>query len=195
MTFHGKNRSEKHIFENIHESPWVMRIPLIILSLGSIFAGMFLAKYYIGYYEIQFWNNSIVLKNASHYYLPFIQTLISKISVAFGILLASAIYFYNKKPNIKYLKTFNPLYLISYNKWYVDEIYNFLIVKPYFYLANIFWKKGDENLIDAYGPNGITRLISLSARYLSRIQSGYLFHYAFVMLGGLVIFLTWFIYF
>ena len=77
----------------------------------------------------------------------------------------------------------------------VDEIYNFIIVKNYFSLAFLFWKKGDQNFIDRYGPNGISKLISLSSSFFSRLQSGYLYHYAFVMLGGLVILLTWFIYY
>ena len=88
-----------------------------------------------------------------------------------------------------------PIYSISLNKWYVDELYNNVLVKPFFYLASFFWKKGDINLIDSYGPNGVSRLINLFSRGFSIFQSGYLYHYAFVMLGGLVIILTWFIYY
>ena len=127
--------------------------------------------------------------------MPFVQTLLIKFSVAIGVLIASYFYFYNKNIALKFSKYFNTLYLISLNKWYIDEIYNFIIVKNYFSLADLFWKRGDQNFIDRYGPNGISKLISLSSSFLSRLQSGYLYHYAFVMLGGLVILLTWFIYY
>tara|TARA_B100001540_G_C15319435_1_gene422920 strand:- start:32 stop:550 length:519 start_codon:yes stop_codon:yes gene_type:complete len=172
-----------------------MKLPLIFLSLGTIFSGMLFSDFFIGNYKKEFWNEAIVLMNAYHHHLPLIQTLIIKSSVAFGILLASVMYFYNKGLPYKISNTFKFIYLISLNKWYFDEIYNYLFVKPYFYIAKLFWKRGDENLIDGYGPNGISKIISLGSYYLSRFQSGYLFHYAFAMLGGLVIILTWFIYY
>ena len=178
-----------------HESPLVMKLPLILLSLGTIFSGMLFSDFYIGNYKKEFWNEAIVLMNAYNHYLPFTQTLIIKSSVAFGILLASVMYFYKKDLPYKISSTFKVIYLISLNKWYFDEIYNYFLVKPYFYIAKLFWKRGDENLIDGYGPNGISKIISLGSYYLSRFQSGYLFHYAFAMLGGLVIILTWFIYY
>jgi NADH-quinone oxidoreductase subunit L len=77
-----------------------------------------------------------------------------------------------------------PLYSISLNKWYVDELYNSIFIKPYFLLANLFWKKGDEKIIDGYGPNGISKIVALTSNYLSRLQSGYLYHYAFAMTIG-----------
>ena len=195
LTFHGSNRSDEKTYMLAHESPLVMKLPLIFLSLGTIFSGMLFSDFYIGNYKKEFWNDAIVLMNAYHHHLPFTQTLIIKSSVAFGILLASVMYFYNKGLPYKISSTFKVIYLISLNKWYFDEIYNYLFVKPYFYLAKLFWKRGDENLIDGYGPNGISKIISLGSYYLSRFQSGYLFHYAFAMLGGLVIILTWFIYY
>ncbi len=195
LTFHGSNRSDEKTYMLAHESPLVMKLPLIFLSLGTIFSGMLFSDFYIGNYKKEFWNDAIVLMNAYHHHLPFTQTLIIKSSVAFGILLASVMYFYNKGLPYKISSTFKVIYLISLNKWYFDEIYNYLFVKPYFYIAKLFWKRGDENLIDGYGPNGISKIISLGSYYLSRFQSGYLFHYAFAMLGGLVIILTWFIYY
>ena len=77
----------------------------------------------------------------------------------------------------------------------MDELYHKVFVLTFFKLANFFWKKGDEKIIDGYGPNGISKVVSISSGYLSRFQSGYLYHYAFAMLGGLVIILTWFIYY
>ena len=195
MTFYGTSRSEKEVYKNAHESPWSMRIPLILLAFGSIFAGIFFAEYYIGDLKYEFWNNSIILFHEKSHYLPFIQTLLIKSSVAIGILIASYFYFYNENIVINLSKKLNIFYLISLNKWYIDELYDFIFVKPYFYLSNIFWRKGDEQTIDFYGPNGFSNLIKLSSVYLSRFQSGYVYHYAFAMFGGLVILLTWFVYY
>ncbi len=194
LTFHGENRSEKKIYDQAHESPYVMTVPLLILAIGSIFSGLFFAEYFIGYYKKEFWNGAIILSHSSHKYLPFTQSLISKFAVAFGILLCVLIYSNNQRAKIVSYNL-DPLYSISKNKWYVDELYQKIFVVSFFKIANFFWKKGDENTIDGLGPNGISWLISKSSIYISLFQSGYLFHYAFAMLGGLVIFLTWFIYY
>ncbi len=195
LTFHGENRSEISIYEHANESSWVMKFPLLILAFGSVFVGIFFSEFFIGKLKYSFWNESIILLDQGKHYLPFVHALLIKFSVAVGVLIAAYFYFYNKNIALKFSKYFNTLYLISLNKWYIDEIYNFIIVKNYFSLADLFWKRGDQNFIDRYGPNGISKLISLSSSFFSRLQSGYLYHYAFVMLGGLVILLTWFIYY
>ena len=195
LTFHGQNRSEIKTFQHAHEPPYVMTIPLFILAIGSVFSGIFLSEYFIGYYKKEFWDGALVLTDASHKYLPLAQSLISKFAVAFGIFLCVIIYTYNKDTAKKLSYNLDPLYSISKNKWYVDELYNIIFVRSFFRIANLFWKKGDEKTIDGLGPNGISWLISKSSLYISMFQSGYLFHYAFAMLGGLVIILTWFIYY
>ncbi len=195
LTFHGQNRSQKKIFDHAHESPFTMTIPLLILAIGSIFSGIFFADYFIGYYKKEFWDGALVLSHSSHKYLPFTQSLISKLAVALGILICVIVYTNNKQraKNLSY--NLDPLYSISKNKWYVDELYHRVFIKPFFKIANFLWKNGDEKTIDGLGPNGISWIISKSSIYVSIFQSGYLFHYAFAMLGGLVIFLTWFIYY
>ena len=195
MTFHGENRSDSKTFEQAHESTLVMTLPLFLLAFGSIFVGMFFANFYIGKLQYTFWGEAIALHEGKHHYLPFIQTFIVKSSVAIGVMLAAIIYFYKSYLSKNLAHNLYPLYSISLNKWYVDELYNSIFIKPYFLLANLFWKKGDEKIIDGYGPNGITKIVLVSSNYLSRFQSGYLYHYAFAMLGGLVIILTWFIYY
>ena len=195
MTFHGETRSDKKTFDHAHESPFVMTLPLALLAFGSIFVGMFFADYYIGKIQHVFWGDSLILHEGKHHYLPFIQTLIVKSSVAIGVMLAALIYFYKTNLPKNLAHNLDPLYSISLNKWYVDELYNSIFIKPYFLLANLFWKRGDEKIIDEYGPNGISKIVVLTSSYFSRFQSGYLYHYAFAMLGGLVIILTWFIYY
>ena len=123
--------------------------------------------------------------------MPFIQTLLIKLSIALGLIIATILYFYRSDLSKNLSENFKILYLISYNKWYVDELYSFLFVKPFFYLASFFWKRGDIGIIDAYGPNGASKTVKKLSKFLSIFQSGYLYHYAFVMLGGLVIILTW----
>ena len=195
LTFHGENRSNNKTYDHAHESPLVMTVPLFILAIGSIFSGIFFADYFIGYYKKEFWDNAILLTESSHKYLPLAQSLISKSAVAIGILVCVLIYSnnLNRAKNLSY--NLDPLYSLSKNKWYVDELYHKVFVLTFFKLANFFWKKGDEKTIDGLGPNGVSWIISKSSSYVSLFQSGYLFHYAFAMLGGLVIILTWFLYY
>ncbi len=195
LTFHGENRSNNKTYDHAHESPFVMTVPLFILAIGSIFSGIFFADYFIGYYKKEFWDSAILLTESSHKYLPLTQSLISKSAVAIGILVCVLIYSnnLNRAKNLSY--NLDPLYSLSKNKWYVDELYHKVFVLTFFKLANFFWKKGDEKTIDGLGPNGVSWIISKSSSYVSLFQSGYLFHYAFAMLGGLVIILTWFLYY
>ncbi len=195
LTFHGENRSNNKTYNHAHESPLVMTVPLFILAIGSIFSGIFFADYFIGYYKKEFWDNAILLTESSHKYLPLTQSLISKSAVAIGILVCVLIYSnnLNRAKNLSY--NLDPLYSLSKNKWYVDELYHKIFVLTFFTLANFFWKRGDEKTIDGLGPNGVSWIISKSSSYVSLFQSGYLFHYAFAMLGGLVIILTWFLYY
>ena len=195
MTFHGNHHATEETFNQIHESPKVMTISLAILALGTIFSGSILADFFIGSKQEVFWNHALVLINTTHHNIPFVQTLTIKSTVAAGILLAAMLYFYKKDLKKSLSRNFQPLYSISYHKWYVDELYNNIFIQPFFYIASIFWKKGDIYIIDEYGPNGISKLINYFSRRLSLFQSGFLYHYAFVMLGGLVIILTWFVYY
>ena len=195
MTFHGKPRATEETFNQVHESPKVMTISLAILAIGTIFSGSILADFFIGPKQEVFWNHAVVLIHTTQHNIPFVQTLTIKSTVAVGILLAAMLFFYKKGLTKSLSRNFQLLYSISYNKWYVDELYNSIFVQPFFYIASIFWKKGDIYIIDEYGPNGISKLINYFSKRLSLFQSGYLYHYAFVMLGGLVIILTWFVYY
>ena len=148
LTFHGENRSNNKTYDHAHESPLVMTAPLFILAIGSIFSGIFFADYFIGYYKKEFWDNAILLTESSHKYLPLTQSLISKSAVAIGILVCVLIYSnnLNRAKNLSY--NLDPLYSLSKNKWYVDELYHKVFVLTFFKLANFFWKKGDEKTID-----------------------------------------------
>ena len=172
-----------------------MLIPLIFLAIGSVFAGIFFNDLFLGQFSYNFWNNSIIIEQFHKDYIPFSQSLIIKLSSIIGISLALIFYYYKTDFQEIFYKKFKLLYLISFNKWYFDEIYNFLFVKPSFIVANIFWINGDEKTIDFYGPNGISKIISKISIIFGRFQTGYLYHYAFVMIIGLSGFLTWYLYF
>ena len=193
MTFHKRTNLLDEVYNQVKESSYSMTIPLFLLAIGSILSGVFLAEYFIGTKENEFWFSSITINYTNHH-LPFIQNVIIKSSVAIGIIFAAIFYFYSKNIADFFANFFKPIYNLFFNKWYIDEIYNTIFTKPYFFLSSFFWKKGDINFIDAYGPNGISKLIKILSRNLSSFQSGYLYHYAFVMLASLVIFLTWYIF-
>tara|TARA_B100000700_G_scaffold178204_1_gene196855 strand:- start:2390 stop:4309 length:1920 start_codon:yes stop_codon:yes gene_type:complete len=195
LTFHGNNRSDTIDYKDAHESPLIMLIPLIFLAIGSVFAGIFFNDLFLGEFSYNFWNNSIIIEQFHKDYIPFSQSLIIKLSSIIGISLALIFYYYKTDFQEIFYKKFKLLYLISFNKWYFDEIYNFLFVKPSFIVANIFWINGDEKTIDFYGPNGISKIISKISIIFGRFQTGYLYHYAFVMIIGLSGFLTWYLYF
>ncbi len=194
LTFHGNSRVEDKNYNQITESPFVMLFPLFLLAVGSVFSGIFLVDYFVGSKEINFWSSSIVITK-HHYHMPFLQTFIIKISIVLGILFSAIMYFYKKELSSYLSKNLSFLYNLFFNKWYIDELYNKLLVDPIFNLSSFFWKKSDVNIIDNYGPNGISKIINYFSKRLSLFQSGYLYHYAFVMLGGLVIFLSWVMYF
>ena len=194
MTFHGSSNSNKDVLKKVQESPKVMTIPLLFLAAGSIFSGLFLINYFVGSEQNNYWLQSINV--SKHYYphMPFLQSIIIKLSVATGIFFAALIYYYNKNLSSWLAYNFKTLYSISKNKWYVDEFYKFVFVDPYFFIASFLWKRGDQKFIDAYGPNGISKFVYLISKNCSKLQSGFLYHYAFAIIGGLVIILTWFVY-
>ena len=194
LTFHGKTNIKNDEFVKIKESPLSITLPLGFLAIGSVFSGIFLSQYFIGYKQDEFWNDSIVIHHI-HEYLPFFQTIIIKFSVIFGILFSSLLFFYRKTLADSISRLFQPIYNLFFNKWYFDELYNYIFTKNFFILGNIFWKNGDTKLIDRLGPNGVSKVVNYASKTLSVLQSGYLYHYAFIMLFGLVLILTWFVLF
>ena len=134
MTFHGSTKSSDKIFNNIKESPIVMTTPLIILSIGSIFSGLFLSNYFIGSEQQNFWFGSLIISHEYQQHMPFFQTLIIKLFVSIGIFFAAIIYFYKKELSTWLADNLKPVYSILYNKWFVDELFHlFLLILIFFY--------------------------------------------------------------
>ena len=182
-----------------HESPWVMLVPLLLLAVGAIAAGFVFAPYFIGDHAATFWNGAVFTSPANHVlhdshsvptwvkWSPLVLTLI-------GTFAAYWIYVVNEGMGRRMADRGGAVHAFLYNKWYFDELYDFVFVKGARALGDLFWKVGDVKIIDGGGPNGMAWLSRKFAGGLSRFQSGYVYFYAFVMLLGLAGFLAFAIY-
>ena len=193
-TFHGEYNNKNISIENIHESPLVMLIPLFILGLGSIFAGFFFKDIFIGDQSKNFWKASIFfLEEIKHSHIPLWLLIMTPILVTIAIPI-SYYYFIKDTKILEQLKSTNmPLYNFLINKWYIDEFYELILVRPIKKIGLFFWKKGDLNTIDKFGPDGISKIIKYISNKAIRFQTGYIYDYAFVMLIGLSALITFLI--
>ena len=194
-TFHGSYRNKIVKIDSIHESPYIMIIPLIVLAAGSIFAGIVFKDLFIGHYSSEkFWLDSIKFLNPiEHHHIPFWVIYLTPILIILAIPIS---YYLFVKDNtiVKWLVNENkPLYYFLINKWYFDEIYDFLFVRPSKKLGTFFWKSIDINVIDKFGPDGITFIIKKLSLKAIKFQSGFIYQYAFIILLGFSAILTYFI--
>ena len=193
-TFHGRFNNQKISKSAIHESGLSITLPLAILILGSIFSGFLFKDFLIGHHYTEFWGNSILLlKKFSHEQVPVWLLYLTPSLVTLSIPLSYYLFIDNVKilDNIK-LKN-KVLYNFLLNKWYFDEIYEFIFINPIKKIGLFFWKSGDVKTIDRFGPDGISKLVKIISNKATKLQSGYIFDYAFVMLLGLSLLLTFFI--
>ena len=192
MTFHGTYNNKNISLSKVHESPAVMLVPLLFLALGAIFAGYAFKDYFIGSQFIQFWNSSIFfLKEFVLQHPPLWFLLLTPILVLLAIPLSYYFFVKDKKSLDGFVEINKPLYNFLVNKWYFDELYDFLFVKPAKKIGAFFWKIGDGTIIDGFGPDGLAKLVKLVSDKAVQFQSGFLYHYAFVILIGLSILLTY----
>ena len=197
MTFHGKTRAAPDVYKHAHESPWTMLVPLAVLALGSIAAGFIFAGEFIGHHYKEFWASSIYEAPDNHimheihgipewvYWAPFIA-----MAAGFGL---SWLY-YMSAPWLPEAtaRTFRPIYLFLLNKWYFDELYDWLFVKPTMALGRLLWKGGDGAIIDGT-IDGTASTVQWTTDRAVKLQTGYIYHYAFAMLIGVAAFLTFFL--
>jgi NADH-quinone oxidoreductase subunit L len=198
MTFHNAPRADHETMEHAHESPPVMLAPLLILALGAIFAGYYGHPYFVGEGAHEFWNGAIFVGEGNDtieraHHVPGWVKLMPLIVALSGIALAYVFYMFRRDIPQKLATQFRPVYLFLLNKWYFDELYDKIFVRPAMRLGRFLWLKGDRDTIDGYGPDGISALTQRFAGRLSNLQTGYLYHYAFVMLVGVVLFITFFV--
>jgi len=191
-TFHGSYNNSKLKIDSMHESPMIMLVPLIILALGAIFAGILFKDLFIGHEtSYEFWSSSIkFLAPLSKDHPPIWFMFLTPVLVIISIPLAFYLFIKNKKIVDTIVESNKPLYLFLKNKWYFDELYDYIFVKPSKKIGYFLWKKIDVSIIDKFGPDGISDLIKYFSLKAVKFQSGYIYQYAFVMLIGFSILLT-----
>ena len=198
LVFHGKPR-DAHLHEGAHESPPVILFPLIVLAVGAAFGGFALAPWFIGSHQATFWNGSIfnapgngVLSAVEQ--VPVVLTLVPTILALLGV--AAAVYGYMLRPELpaQLARRFPALYQFLLRKWYFDELYDRIFVRPYRVLARLLWHVGDEGIIQGV-PSGMARLTADGSTQVVRIQTGSIAVYAFTMLIGLVVLISTFLIF
>ena len=192
--FHGPYNNKKILINETHESPIVMLLPLVFLSIGAIFSGYIFKNIFIGHYSIDFWKASIFFLNKiSHSSIPLWFLLTTPVIVLISIPISFYLYILNPKILDDFKLTNMPLYNFLLNKWYIDELYEKIFVNSAKKIGSFFWKKGDIGIIDKFGPDGISKLVKNLSNKTGRLQTGFIYDYAFVMLLGLSILLTYLI--
>ena len=191
-TFHGNYNNSKVSIESMHESPLVMLLPLLVLAIGSIFAGILFKELFIGHeMSYDFWGSSIMfLEPFSTKHPPTWFLFLTPALVIISIPISFYLFIINKRVVEELVRMNRPLYLFLKNKWYFDELYDYIFVSPSKRIGHFLWKKIDESIIDRFGPDGISQLIKNFSIRAVKFQSGFIYQYAFVILIGFSILLT-----
>lgn len=193
LAFHGQPLANDKVMAHVHESPWTMLLPLVVLSIGAIFSGYLTHDLFIGKTMKSFWNGSIALHEHSNVDIPFAVLIAPLVCAISGILLAYLVYG-GKRGVADLLSGFlKPLYTFSKNKWYFDELYSYVFIQKSLFLGRAFWQIGDKKIIDGFGPDGVTKLSLRLASFTSSLQTGYVYHYAFAMIFGILLMMTWYL--
>ncbi len=188
-TFHGKYNNKDIEINKIHESPYVMTVPLIVLAIGSIVVGFVFKNLFLDFDN--FWKNSIFLLNPlSQEHPPFWFLILTPTLVTFSIPISYLIFIKYSKVSDYLAESNKPLYLFLKNKWYFDEVYEYSIINPCKKIGSYFWRGIDGLIIDKFGPDGISKLIKIFSLKAVKFQSGYIYQYAFIMLLGFSLILT-----
>ena len=196
MTFHGKPRASADVMHHVHESPYVMLVPLFLLALGAIFAGVVFHEFFIGHEYDHFWKGALFTLPGNElleefHHVPLWVKFAPFVAMLLGLFVAWQFYIRSPESPRELAARHGGLYAFLLNKWYFDELYDFLFVNPAKRLGRFLWKKGDGWLIDGFGPDGVSaRVIDITNRVV-KLQTGYLYHYAFAMLIGVAAFVTW----
>lgn len=196
MTFFGKPRASADVMHHVHESPMVMLLPLLLLGIGAVVAGVIFHDYFFGHHYAEFWKGALFTLPTNtvleeFHEVPKWVKWSPFFAMALGFVTAWYMYIKNPSAPKKLAEQQWMLYQFLLNKWYFDELYDFLFVRSSKALGRFLWKKGDVATIDAYGPNGVASAVGGLTQRVVRLQSGYLYHYAFAMLIGIAALVTW----
>jgi NADH-quinone oxidoreductase subunit L len=195
LTFHGKPRADHHTMEHVHESPWIMMVPLYVLGAGALFAGYVFYPFFVGEHYDAFWKSALfvlepnVLHEAHH--VPSWVPLAPLVVALSGIFLGYLCYMWVTDIPGVVARVFRPVHQLFFNKWYVDEMYDAMFVKPSWAAGRTFFQTGDQAIINGFGPDGIASLSRKGAGMLSRMQTGFVYHYAFVMIISVIALMAW----
>ncbi|MEJ0053039.1 MAG: NADH-quinone oxidoreductase subunit L [Methylovirgula sp.] len=196
-TAHADHAYDNHAHAP-HESPPVVLVPLFVLAFGALVAGFVFKHFFIGEGGPDFWKSALYYGPANHIlqameHVPALVSLGPTLMMVGGFFVALYVYILAPGTAQKWADAMPGLYRFLLNKWYFDELYDRIFVRPAFWLGNLLWKGGDENIIDRFGPNGVAaRVVDVTNRVV-RLQSGYLYHYAFAMLIGVAALITYYL--
>ena len=197
LAFHGTPRASDEVMAHVHESPNVMTLPLVPLALGAIFAGWMGYDLFVGHHWQDFWGSSIFIlpshdaMEAAHHVPTWVKLLPIGLATA-GVVGAYIAYVRLPWLPISVADRAGALYRFLFNKWYFDELYDRIFVGPAVRIGRLLWVRGDKGVIDHYGPDGLSALVARLSGRLVQMQTGYVYHYAFAMMIGVVVLLTWY---
>ncbi|MXN67036.1 NADH-quinone oxidoreductase subunit L [Stappia sp. GBMRC 2046] len=196
MTFHGKPRAPVDVMKHVHESPYVMTVPLMILAAGALFAGLIFSGVFIGEGYGEFWRTSLFTSSENHvlhdmHDVPTWVKFAPLVMMIGGFALAWLFYIRSPETPKRLAERHEGLYKFLLNKWYFDELYDAIFVRPAMWVGRQLWKKGDGATIDGLGPDGIAARVQNVTTWVVRLQTGYIYHYAFAMLIGVAALVTW----
>jgi NADH-quinone oxidoreductase subunit L len=196
MTFHGTPRADTKTMEHVHESSNVMLIPLYVLAAGAIAAGFVFREFFIGHEYKEFWHGAVADNEIMHLFheVPAWVVWSPFEAMIVGFVLAWLFYIRDTSIPKRLAERHEPLYKFLLNKWYFDELYDLIFVRPAMWLGRFLWKKGDGFLIDGFGPDGVSTVVNDVTRGVVRLQTGYLYHYAFAMMIGIAALISWFMF-
>ena len=194
MTFSGAPRADKETMGHVHESPSTMLIPLYALAAGALVAGFVFKDYFIGHEYAEFWHGAVADNEIMHKFHDVPGWVVASpfVAMALGFALAYLFYIRNTSLPAKLAEQHWPVYKFLLNKWYFDELYDLIFVRPAMWIGRFFWKKGDGYVIDGFGPDGISSVVGDVTRGVVKLQTGYLYHYAFAMMIGIAALISWF---
>jgi NADH-quinone oxidoreductase subunit L len=195
---HSEPDTSDHGGEHVHkphESPWTMRIPLILLAIGAMASGFFFVEKFVGAEHHEFWRGAIFTA-ASNHVLAAVEgplwVVLAPLAVSLiGLGAAAYVYLMREGLGARLAANQGPVYLFFYNKWFFDELYQATFVRAAKWLGDLFWKGGDQKIIDGLGPDGVSAVSYAVGKGAGRLQTGYVYHYAFVMLLGVAGILTY----
>jgi NADH-quinone oxidoreductase subunit L len=197
LTFHGEFRQSREVYEHVHESPPVMTVPLVVLAVGATFGGM------IGLPLVDpggaIWAGAIFVLPANNvleaaHHIPFSARILPLVLGLIGIATAYVMYILRPEWPGRVAAQLRPIHTFLVHKWYFDELYDWLFVRPAKRLGHGLWRGGDGYVIDGFGPDGVAAATVDVARRATRLQTGYLYHYAFAMLIGVAALVTWYMF-